>query len=277
MSFSWAWGTRKSNTSPTVWRQQLVDHVQQLAAGSLHPVQVVRRLLGAAQVQLGQGGEAEDGMERGAHVVGHVGQEGIFAVDGQVGLGQRLRQQGLLFHLLLDLLVHPAVAHHHLADPLLVAHVHHPQLDVLQLLPHEHPVVEVIGPAGLQLFLHVVRGGGPEHQVPVLWVDPHGHIALGIAGIGPVRHLVIEQRGGAHAQPIGDDLVPVQVHIADRLVVDAQSLDDLQLPQVLLVDEGALLVIFLDEVAQLPLPLQPLVHQLGLFLQELVVLLGGGP
>ena len=49
--------------------QKLVDHVQQLPAGRLHPLQIAGGLLRPAQVQLRQGGKAKNSLERGAHIV----------------------------------------------------------------------------------------------------------------------------------------------------------------------------------------------------------------
>ena len=87
----------------------------------------------------------------------------------------------------------------------------------------------------------------------------------------------MKQRGGPDAQPVGHDLVYIQVHIADRLIVYAEALDHLQPPEVLLVDQAALLVILLDQGLELLLPRQLLVHQTGLFRHDPVALLGGVP
>ena len=60
---------------------------------SSYPLQVVQGQLRIGRVELGQGGEPEHGVEGRAHIVGHIGQELVFAGDGQIGLGQGVRQQ----------------------------------------------------------------------------------------------------------------------------------------------------------------------------------------
>ena len=71
--------------------QDVVDEGEHLLAGKRDLPHVAVHLLPVVPVPLSQLGEADDGVEGGAHVVGHVGEEGVF------GLGALLsRLQGFL-------------------------------------------------------------------------------------------------------------------------------------------------------------------------------------
>ena len=115
----------------------------------------------------------------------------------------------------------------------------------MELPLHQYAVIEIICPADRQFFPDMGRCGRPGHQLPVLRMDPGVHIAFRILEIG-AGLTPIEQDSSAAAQPVRRHLVCVQVHVTDGLIVYAQPLDDLQLPEILLVDEPALLIICLE-------------------------------
>ena len=72
--------------------QNIVDESQKLAAGVLNFVQIVRHRFRLAGVLLGQGGQADDGVEGGAHVVGHAAEEGLLGLFVLPGHIQRVLQ-----------------------------------------------------------------------------------------------------------------------------------------------------------------------------------------
>ena len=123
----------------------------------------------------------------------------------------------------------------------------------------------------------MVRGRLLQKELPVLRVDPDADVPgeEAAAALGPDALLRNRLRPGAHA--VGQELVPVQIGVEDGLVVDAEPLDDLQAAQVLLVDEGALLVVLLDEGLELLLVPALLLDEGGPLVLPALPLLRGVP
>ena len=218
--------------------EHLVDEVQELAAGVLDPVEVALHrppALRAAPGQAvpGQGGEAEDGVEGSAHIVGHIGEEGILGADGGVGLVQGLLQDLLLLQLPAELLVHPATPQNQLPGPVPLAHVDEAQLEILGLPAVQHPVVDAVGGLLRQAAAGVVRLRLPDHPLPVVRVDPPEDVLLEALGVVQGAAGGNEEVLRAGAEAVGEDLVLLQVRVEDGVVAGPQALDDLQLAVVL--------------------------------------------
>ena len=231
--------------------ENLVDHIQQLAAAGLNPVQVACGSLPVVQTVPGQGGIAEDGVEGGPHVVGHIGEEGVFGRDGQLRVAQRLLQLLFLFHLPPELFIHPAASHDDLRGRLLLAYVNKPHLKILDLPPIHHPVIQTAGGSRGQLFPDAFRVGFPDHPRLILRMHPGQNIFMEVFGIILAAAGLAESRFHPAAEAVRQNFPIFQVHIENGIIIDAQSLDNLQTAQVFLPHLGPFPVVLLRTAEQL--------------------------
>ena len=195
----------------------------------------------------GQGGKANNGVHRGADVVGHVGEECVFGLYRRLRLAQGIGHGRALLLLAPERLVHAPGSQHHLGDPRASAHVHHLHLQILRLVLPQNPVVDQERPPVRQPAPDPVRVQRRRQLPTVLGAHPSADILPGEGGEGPYRLLPLaELPPETRADPVGPDGVRVQVHVEDGFVVNTQSLDDLQPPQMLLVDDLQLGVVGLQ-------------------------------
>ena len=208
--------------------QHVVQKAQQLGAGRLDPLQVLYQLLFIVQMPPGQGGEAHHGVQRRAHVVGDIGQEGVPGVSRLLRLVQGLLQDGGALPLPADLLVHRPAAEHNLGHALVGADVDNEGLYVLQLSLAEDPIVDMIGFTFFQRLPDVGRGNLLAEALPVLRADPAVRVLVGEAGEGPDLQIAAKAEPVPGADPVGLDDVRLQIGVEHRLVVRAEALDQLQ-------------------------------------------------
>ena len=94
--------------------QDVVDEAQEVGARRVDSVQVPRRPLPVPQVPPGQLAGAQNGVQRGAHIVGHAAEEGLLGGLVLPGQLEGLLQQTPLLELTLLLAVHFPEAEDHL-------------------------------------------------------------------------------------------------------------------------------------------------------------------
>ncbi|SCI93616.1 Uncharacterised protein [uncultured Flavonifractor sp.] len=175
--------------------QNVVDQRQQLPAGKLNLLHVVPHFLAVVLAVLGQLGEADDGVERGAHVVGHAAEEVRLGLCALLGRLQRLLEDNGMLELLPFLNVHvPEAEDHFVGGQLLIiegADVH-PFIDLAEAAPVvaavvgdvlAHPLADAFQREAQLKFLvgprfHHLLYRGQQEVVP----SRPGHLGLQIPG-----------------------------------------------------------------------------------------------
>ena len=202
----------------------------------------------------GQGGKPENGVQRRAHVVGHIGKKRVFGNNGKVGLFQGVLQDFSLFHIAQNLLVDSAVSHDNLGERLPASHVYDSKLQILCFPVPQSPVIDIIGSVFGQLLADIIRGSGSENHVPVVGMNPGTDIIACKPEKSMGRRIFIKTGLRPAAEPVGKDFVRIEIHIQDRFIVYAQSLDNFQTAHVLLIDHFALFVVLINEILELLFP-----------------------
>ena len=145
--------------------QDVVDEAQELPAGDGDLLQVVPDLLRLLHMLFGHLGEADDAVERSAHVVRHVAEKGLLGLFALAGGGQGILQQLPLLQLAALFLLHLPEAEHPLplGQDLVKEDLHvHPAVllaeaseEVAAELPHplDGELLEAGGGEAVQIFL----------------------------------------------------------------------------------------------------------------------------
>ena len=103
--------------------QDMIDQTEQVITGGVDFVQIILNLFRMVRMASGKRSIAGDGVQRGAHVVGHIGEKGTFGNVRQTGLVPCVLKYFFLFHLMADLIIHPAGTKDDTGDPVCLPYV----------------------------------------------------------------------------------------------------------------------------------------------------------
>ena len=153
---------------------------------------------------------------------------------GPVGLHQGILQQVHPLNLPAGVVIHIAEAQHHLPAVLPLARPDRLHLEIAQLAPAQHPVidkvVEDICISQVQPLAQVLGGHRPAHQLPVLLIDAPVDIVAQALLNGPALHKnLVQNVKFTVVDSQGTALAGVQIEMAHQVVVHAQGLDQLSL------------------------------------------------
>ena len=190
--------------------QDVVDEVEELVARLVDAPQVVGGLLGVGGVAARELGEADDGVERRAHVVAHVVEERLLGLEAVLRGVERLLEVVALAELALLLRVDLAEAQHDLVrrERLVVEHAH---------------VDPAVALAELAQEVSAVVAHAARHQAPdVLGREALLELAEGVllddlargaqqVGVGPPRRYAVAHVVGALDHLVGALVVVDQV------------------------------------------------------------------
>ena len=211
--------------------QHIVDEAEQMVAGCHNFFQIALHLVPLVDVGGGQGCKADNGVHGGADIVRHVGQESAFGLVGPVCLHQGVLQQVHPLDLPAGILVHIPKAQHHLPAVLPLARPDRFHLEIAELSPAHHPVVEDICISLVQPLAQILEGHRLAHQFPVLLIDTSANIAAQALPDGPVLHKYFVQNVKlAVVDPQRPALAGIQIKMTHQVVVHTQGLDQLGLP-----------------------------------------------
>ncbi len=124
------------------------------------------------QLVLCQRGKAENGIERRAHVMGHIRKKRIFCSDGKVCVVQSFFQKLLLLDFTLYFIVYPAEAKDDLRNVLAASYIYDPKLQILCFERFYYAVIDIIGLLGFQLAADICDRRLAGDGFFVFWVHP---------------------------------------------------------------------------------------------------------
>ncbi len=211
--------------------QNIVDQAQQMIAGRHDLLQIVLHLLLPPNVREGQRGKADDRVHRRADIVRHIREERAFCAVGLIGARERVLQNGLTLALLLQLVVDAAKAEHRAVPFVPHARPHGLHLEVAQTAAAFGTEIEKERRLFRKLALQPLGGGSLPQRLAVLLQHAGRNVPIhGSAKRQIARKALPEQAAGTFADAQRLALFRVQIKKADEAVINAQRVDQFDLP-----------------------------------------------
>ena len=108
--------------------------------------------------------------------MGHVGEKGTFGDIGQARLVPGILKYLLLFHLISDFVIYASGPKDDPGDAASVSRIGDAQLEVLDFMICDGPVIDIKCLAAGQFLPDIFRSSGLRHQILIFSVDPGGYI-----------------------------------------------------------------------------------------------------
>ena len=108
--------------------QNFFNQIQKLSAGGLDLVEVILHRLPVIHVFFCKCGIAKDGIQRRTHIMGHIGEKGIFGYNGKISAVKSFLKKFLLFHFAQDFFIDSPVSPNKLGYMIRAAHIYNAEL-----------------------------------------------------------------------------------------------------------------------------------------------------